>query len=142
MSDTDAVKEFARRVGMSAREAESIAPDDPRARYIKRIGEAASRYSIVAEVVSSVACNTGYRLGDRFVMDVNGNFISKLCPKRMCVYLVGQLTVPVALINERLSEGLDPNQFHFMRQVACTDCGVGRDGYGQVGLKVSVRPRA
>ncbi|MCF8043932.1 MAG: hypothetical protein K9K65_15470 [Desulfarculaceae bacterium] len=142
MSDTNVVKEFARRVGMSTQEAELIAPDDSRARHIKRLAEASSRYSIQAEVVSSVACNTGYRPGDRFVLDVDGNFISKLCPKRLCVYLVGQLTVPVALINERLSEGLDPNQFHFMRQVNCTDCGVQGQGYGQVRLKVSVKPRS
>lgn len=141
MSNKDAVKEFARRVGMSPQDMALIAPDDPRSRHIKRLAEAASHYSIEAEVVSSVACNTGYQPGDRFVLDVDGNFISKLCPKRMCVYLVGQLTVPVALINERLSEGLDPNQFHFMRQVNCTDCGVAREGYGQVGLKVSVKPR-
>jgi hypothetical protein len=138
----DEVKRFASRVGMSAEEAKLIGPDDPRARHIRRLAEAAPRYAIVAEVVSSRACNSGYRPGDRFVLDVDGNFISKLCPKRMCVYLVGQLTVPVALINERLSEGLDPNQFHFMRQVNCTDCGVERQGYGQVGLKVSVKPRA
>ena len=141
MNHTDPVKAFARRVGMSDQEAELITPDDSRARHIKRLAEASSRYSIQAEVVSSVACNTGYRPGDRFVLDVDGNFISKLCPKRMCVYLVGQLTVPVALINERLSEGLDPNQFHFMRQVNCTDCGVESQGYGQVRLKVSVQAR-
>jgi hypothetical protein len=41
-------------------------------------------------------------------MDVDGNFISKLCPKRMCVHLISQLVVPVALINERLSEGWNP----------------------------------
>lgn len=31
------------------------------------------------------------------------------------------MTVPVGLINERLSEGLDPNDFHFMRYVRCPD---------------------
>ncbi len=59
----------------------------------------------------------------------------------MCVYLVSQLTVPVALINERLSEGLDPNDFHFMRYVRCLDTGVECLGYGEVMLKVQVIPR-
>jgi len=142
MSDREAVDSFAARVGLTEQEAAAITPEDPRARHITRLREAAGRYSIEAEVISSRGCNTGYSPGDRFVLDVDGNFVSKLCPKRMCVYLVGQLMVPVALINERLSEGLDPNSFHFMRQVNCTDCGVERQGYGQVGLQVSVKPRA
>ncbi len=142
MSDAEVVAKFAQRVGLSEEEVKLLTPDDPRARHITRLAQAAPRLSIVAEVVASRGCNTGYRPGDRFVLDVDGNFIGKLCPSRLCVYLVGQLTVPVALINERLSEGLDPNQIHFMRQVSCTDCGVERGGYGQVGLEVSVQPRA
>ena len=59
----------------------------------------------------------------------------------MCVYLVSQLVVPVALINERLSEGLKPNDFHFMRQVRCTDVGVECMGYGEVRLGIEVIPR-
>jgi len=49
--------------------------------------------------------------------------------------------VPVALINERLSEGLDPNQFHFMHQVRCLDVGVECAGYGEVRFEVKVVPR-
>jgi hypothetical protein len=47
----------------------------------------------------------------------------------------------VALINERLSEKLDPNAFHFMRYVRCPDAGVECLGYGEVTLKVEVIPR-
>jgi len=67
---------------------------------------------------------------------------TKLCPKKMCVYLISQLAIPVALINERLSEGHDPNDFHFMRYVRCPDVGVECLGYGQVMLKVQVIPRS
>jgi hypothetical protein len=49
--------------------------------------------------------------------------------------------VPVALINERLGEGLDPNQFHFMHQVRCLDAGVDCAGYGEVRFEVKVVPR-
>jgi hypothetical protein len=59
----------------------------------------------------------------------------------MCVYLVSQLTIPVALINERLSEDLEPNLFHFMHYVRCPDVGVECAGYGEVMLKVQVVPR-
>ena len=47
----------------------------------------------------------------------------------------------MALINERLSEELDPNQFHFMHQVRCLDVGVDCAGYGEVRLGVKVVPR-
>jgi hypothetical protein len=57
------------------------------------------------------------------------------------VYAISQLAVPVALINERLSEGLDPNQFHFMHQVRCLDVGVACGGYGEVRFEVKVVPR-
>ena len=58
------------------------------------------------------------------------------------MYLISQLSIPVALINERLSEGLEPNDFHFMRYVKCLDAGVECYGYGEVMLKVEVISRA
>ncbi|MBI4962151.1 MAG: hypothetical protein HY913_02640 [Desulfomonile tiedjei] len=132
---------YAERVGYGPADLNHFEKDDPRARHIERLSQAAANYSILAEVVGSSHCNSGHRQGDRFVLDVDGNFINKLCPKRMCIYLISQLVVPVALINERLSEGLDPNQFHFMRNVRCPDSGVECSGYGQVTMKVSVVPR-
>jgi len=59
----------------------------------------------------------------------------------MCVYLVSQLAVPVALVNERLSEGLEPNDSHAFRQVRCPDTGVECQGYGEVRAAVRVVPR-
>jgi len=133
---------YAERVGYSPSDLKHLVADDPRVRHIERLSQAAARYSILAEVVESSHCSSGYKPGDRFMLDVDGNFINKLCPKKMCIYLISQLVVPVALINERLSEGLDPNQFHFMHNVRCPDSGVECSGYGQVMLKVSVVPRS
>ena len=141
MSQDDVLASYAARVGYSPQEAQGIAPGDPRARHIPRLAAAAPRYSIQAEVVEARHCNSGYQAGDRFLLDVDGNLLARLCPKRLCVYLIAQLTVPVALINERLSEGLEPEGFHFMRQVSCPDLGVECQGYGQVRLRVSVVPR-
>jgi len=59
----------------------------------------------------------------------------------MCVYLISQLAIPVALINERLRESLDPGHFHFMRPVRCLDAGFECLGYGEVMMKVRVVPR-
>ena len=141
MDERKALTRFGTRVGYTPEEMELFQEGDPRLRQIHRLTKAAPKYSIVAEVVQAENCNSGYRIGDKFVLDVDGNFISKLCPERLCVYAMAQLVVPVALINERLSENLDPNQFHFMKFVQCPDIGVDCSGYGQVRFEIKVVPR-
>ena len=141
MSGKQTLKRYGDRVGYTPSDLDSIEPEDPRARHIQRLSAAASQYTIVAEVIQSRHCNSGHKIGDKFFLDVDGNFISKLCPKRMCIYAISQLVVPVALINERLSEGLDPNEFHFMRKLRCPDVGIECSGYGQIMLQVTVIPR-
>lgn len=139
--EDDIVKRYGERVGYTEAELEKFKEGGHRLRHVRQLSRAARKYTIEAEVVKARHCNTGYKLGDKFIMDVDGNFITKLCPKRLCVYLVSQLAIPVALINERLSEGLDPNQFHFMRDVRCPDVGVDCSGYGEVMLRIQVVPR-
>jgi hypothetical protein len=135
------IKKFGKRVGYTESELKAFHEGGHRIRQVKRLSRSAAKYSIQAEVITSKNCNSGHIVGQGFILDVDGNFIAKFCPKKMCVYLVSQLTVPVALINERLSEGLDPSDFHFMRYVRCLDTGVECMGYGEVMLKVKVVPR-
>jgi uncharacterized repeat protein (TIGR04076 family) len=139
--DDEIIKRYGERVGYNEKEVVKFKEGRHRVRQVKRLSQAAPKHTIEAEIVKAKHCNSGYRTGDKFILDVDGNFISKLCPKRMCVYLVSQLTIPVALINERLSEGLEPNQFHFMHYVRCPDVGVECAGYGEVMLQVQVVPR-
>lgn len=141
MPEDEVVQKYGERVGYSKEEMDKFCEGEHRVRQVGHLSKAAPLYSIEAKVVNSRHCNSGYEAGDTFVLDVDGNFISKLCPKRMCVYLISQLTIPVGLINERLSEGLDPNDFHFMRYVRCPDVGVDCFGYGEVMLRVQVVPR-
>jgi uncharacterized repeat protein (TIGR04076 family) len=141
MEDNKALKRFGDLVGYTEGDLQHFQEADPRVRQMERLGRAAARYSIAAEVVQARHCNSGYKEGDKFILDVDGNFITKFCPSRLCVYAISQLAVPVALINERLSEGLDPNQFHFMHQVRCLDVGVECGGYGEVRFEVKVVPR-
>ena len=135
------IQRYSQRVGYTEEETERFHDGGHRIRHVGRLSQASSKYAIVAEVVESRHCNSGHVVGQTFTLDVDGNFITKLCPKRMCVYLMSQFTIPVALINERLSEGLDPNDFHFMRYVRCPDTGVNCYGYGEVMVNVRVVPR-
>ena len=141
VEENKALKRFGELVGYTKAELALFQPGDPRLRQMERLGRAAARYSIQAEVVKARNCNSGYQEGDKFILDVDGNFITRFCPPRLCVYAISQLAVPVAIINERLSEGLDPNQFHFMHQVRCLDVGVACGGYGEVRFEVKVVPR-
>ncbi len=135
------VEKYGQRVGYTEAEVERFHEEATGSGRCRVVSRAAAKYSIQAEVVSSKNCNSGHTAGQTFILDVDGNFITKLCPNRMCVYLISQLTIPVALINERLSEGLEPNDFHFMRRLRCLDSGVECYGYGEVMLKVEVVPR-
>lgn len=139
--EQDIIRNYGARVKYSEKELETLYEGGHRIRQITTLNKVAPLYSIQVEVVRSRHCNSGHVEGQTFIMDVDGNFITRLCPKRMCVYLVSQLTVPVAVINERLSEGLEPNDFHFMHYVRCPDVGVDCLGYGEVMAKVQVIPR-
>jgi uncharacterized repeat protein (TIGR04076 family) len=141
MNEQKALKRFSTRVGYTPAEMELFREGDPRLRLMHRLAQAAPKYSIVAEVVHAKNCSSGYQTGDTFVLDVDGNLISNLCPRRLCLYAVAQFVVPVALINERLSEGLEPNLIHFMKFVQCPDTGVDCAGYGQVRFEMKVVPR-
>jgi len=139
--DNEILKRYGERVGYDESDLGKFKEGGCRVRYVRHLSQAAPQYTIEAEVVKSRHCNSGYKIGDKFIMDVDGNFISKLCPKRMCVYLISQLSIPVALINERLSEGLEPDKFHFMHYVRCPDVGVDCSGYGEVMLRVQAVSR-
>lgn len=141
MAIDEILRKYGDRVGYESSDLEKLQEGDFRARHIRRLAKASGLFSIEAEVVASRHCNSGHKVGDKLVLDTDGNFIAKLCPKKMCIYLISQLVVPVALINERLSEGLDANQFHFMHYVKCPDIGVDCSGYGEVTVKVEVVPR-
>lgn len=139
--DDRRVKLYGKRVGYTDAEVEMFAEGGHRVRQVNRLSQAAPLCSIEAEVVESRNCNSGHVKGQKIVMDVDGNLVTALCPKKLCVYLVSQLAIPVALVNERLSEGLEPNDFHFMRYVRCPDAGVDCMGYGEVTAQVRVVPR-
>lgn len=137
----DVLRTFSEHLGYSEAESALIAADGPRVRFAEALGAASAEYLIVATVLRAANCNSGYAPGDRFVLDPAGNFIAKRCPARLCVYLLSQLALPVALINERFCAGLPPGDFHFMRQVHCLDTGVGCKGYGGVLLEVTAPRR-
>jgi uncharacterized repeat protein (TIGR04076 family) len=137
----DIIEKYGQRVDYTKEQLDTFHEGGHRIRQVERLSQTAPHQTIEAEVVGAQNCNSGHQVGQKFILDVDGNFITKLCPKKMCVYLISQLAIPVALINERLSEALDPNDFHFMRHVRCLDTGVECLGYGEVMMQVRVVSR-
>jgi hypothetical protein len=88
------LRRYSQRVGYTDKEIDLFRECNHRIRHIDRLSDAAPLYSIVAEVVEARHCNSGHHIGQRLVLDVDGNFITKLCPSRICVYLASQLTIP------------------------------------------------
>jgi hypothetical protein len=77
MEDSQALKRFGELVGYAKEDLEHFQAGDPRIRQMERLGRAAAHYSIAAEVVKARNCNSRYRPGDTFILDVDGNFIIK-----------------------------------------------------------------
>ncbi len=141
MEDNKALKRFGAKVGYTEADLEQFQPGDPRLRQMERLGRAAARYSIRSKWCGPVTAIRGIRRAIPLSWTWTAISSPSSARPRLCVYAISQLAVPVALINERLSEGLDPNQFHFMHQVRCLDVGVACGGYGEVRFEVKVVPR-
>lgn len=139
MDSTETLRKFAEHLGYTEDETALVTSDEPRTRFAEAMARA--DHLIVATVLRAENCGTGYAPGDRFVLDPAGNFIAKRCPPKLCVYLLSQLALPVALMGERACAGLPPGDIHFMRQVRCLDTGVACKGYGSVLMEITAMSR-
>jgi uncharacterized repeat protein (TIGR04076 family) len=96
--------------------------------------------TIIAEVVESHGCNSGHRVGDRFIFDGAGNLITKLNPGRICVHALSSFSPCVYVANELFYAGVDPNETRFKR-VGCFDVGVRCGGWGHIAMELKVEDR-
>jgi uncharacterized repeat protein (TIGR04076 family) len=113
---------------------------DPRNQEVMVKAAELMNKTIVAEVVSSHGCNSQHKVGDKFYMDGAGNLISKLCPKKMCLYAVSALRPIVFAANELLYTGVDPGRIRFNR-CGCSDVGLECGGWGKIVMEVKVTDR-
>ena len=92
---------------------------------------------IVAEVIESQGCHARHTVGQKFVMDGNGQLIARECPEKMCIFALAALESPVNQIYERFIAHSDPNNERTM-VVQCSDVGLDKGGWGKILMKVSV----
>ena len=96
--------------------------------------------TIIAEVVESNGCNSQHSVGDRFYFDGAGNLLTKLCPKKVCIYALNAATGLIFASNELVYAGVDPNEMRFKR-AGCFDVGVQCGGWGRVVIELKVVDR-
>ena len=96
--------------------------------------------TIVIKVVESKGCNSEHKVGDKFYFDGAGNLITKLCPKRICIYALSSIASLIFTSNELFYAGIDPNEIRFKR-AGCFDVGVQCGGWGHIVMELSVEDR-
>ncbi len=100
----------------------------------------ASKYRLVAEVVSSKGCHSGHVVGQKIIFDHSGSLLTKESPDRVCAFLMPNLTVLINAFFENLMNGRDPNEVMF-DTTGCFDTGPPCGGWGHVVVKMSAVPR-
>ncbi len=81
-----------------------------------------------------------HKVGDKFYFDGAGNLITKLSPKRICIYALSSIAGLIFTSNELSYAGIDPNEMRFKR-AGCFDVGVQCGGWGHIVLELSVEDR-
>ncbi len=137
--DENVWKLFQERLGYSEEEMKKFR-ENPRNEDVLSKAPALMNKTIVAEVVESHGCNSQHRLGDKFHFDGAGNLITKLCPKRICVYALSSIAPLIFTANELFYAGIDPNEMRFKRS-GCFDVGVQCGGWGHIVMELKVEDR-
>jgi hypothetical protein len=113
---------------------------NPKYRKLFENAAKASRYRLVAEIVASKGCHSGHVVGQRIVFDSAGNLLTQESPKRVCAFLMPNLSVLINAFFENLMNGRDPNEVMFNR-TGCFDVGPLCGGWGHVQLEMKAEVR-
>ncbi len=96
--------------------------------------------TVVFEVVESHGCNVNHKVGDQFLFSAVGFMLAHKCPKNICPYIMPPMIRMMAVIQERIYEGLDPKPLFSRGQ--CDDVGIDCGGWGRVIIepRIVLRP--
>ncbi|TET78157.1 hypothetical protein E3J38_08945 [candidate division TA06 bacterium] len=114
--------------------------ENPRNEDVLSKGPALMNKTIVVEVLKSHGCNSQHKEGDKFYFDGAGNLITKLCPKKVCIYALSSVATAIFASNELFYAGVDPNEMRFNR-LGCFDVGVRCGGWGNIVMEIRVEDR-
>ncbi len=131
-------KRFQEHMGYTDAELEVFKSDPLKVRMVTETPEFV-KSRIVAEVIESHGCHAGHKVGQKFVMDGNGQLLTRECPEKVCVFAVSALESPVNAIYERFLAHADPKNER-TAVVQCHDIGLDKGGWGKILMRVSVQP--
>lgn len=114
--------------------------EDPRNEEILAKTPELMNKTIVLEVIKSHGCNSQHKVGDRIYFDVAGNLLTKLNPKRVCLFALANIVPGVFAAGELMYAGVDPNKMLFKR-ASCFDVGLRCGGWGQIVMEIKVEDR-
>ena len=95
---------------------------------------------IIIEIIESKGCNSQHKVGDKFYFDGAGNLLTKLCPKKICLYALARVEALVFAANELMYAGIDPNEIRFKR-TNCFDVGIACGGWGNIAMELKIIDR-
>jgi uncharacterized repeat protein (TIGR04076 family) len=130
---------FGRHMGYSEAELQEFRKNPAFVSLVER-GQKLNEWTVVVEVVKSEHCFSGHKVGDKFYFDPFGNLLTKMNPKRICIYALEPLGKLIFAISEKLYAGEDPNSLVF-RNYHCFDVGLGCGGWGEIVCRVKVEKR-
>ncbi|UCH31058.1 MAG: hypothetical protein JSV05_05995 [Candidatus Bathyarchaeota archaeon] len=115
---------------------EAVKKSPQHLKWIKVFSKLA-KIQMVAEVVESKNCMAQLQKGDKYYFKWGGYVLDKdKGAENVCLWAVCQLLPFYFMINDRISEGLNPNNM-IVNHVRCYDVGFrGHCGYGEVLMKV------
>jgi uncharacterized repeat protein (TIGR04076 family) len=96
--------------------------------------------TIVIEVIESKGCASQHKKGDKIYFDGSGNLLTKLSPKRICIYALSVLESLITSALELMYAGVNPDEMRFKR-VGCTDIGLECGGWGKIVMELKVIDR-
>ena len=114
--------------------------ENPRNENVLFKAPALMKKTIVVEVVESQGCNSQHKVGEKFYFDGAGNLITKLCPKKICIYALSSVSKLIFASNELFYAGVDPNEMLFKR-AGCFDVGVQCGGWGHIVMEIRLEDR-
>ncbi len=114
--------------------------DNPRNHDIVLITPALLQKTIIIEVVEAHGCSSLHKVGQKFYFDGPGNLLTKLNPKRICIYALSQMERLIFAAQELFYAGIDPNKMRIKRG-GCFDIGLKCGGWGRIVFELKFEDR-
>ncbi|MHA2031176.1 MAG: hypothetical protein ACW99Q_17485 [Candidatus Kariarchaeaceae archaeon] len=117
-----------------------IFKNNPRNEEVLKKAPELMNLTMIVEVVESNGCNSQHIVGDKFYFDGAGNLITKLCPKRICIFALNPMASGIFASHELLYADINPNKMLFKR-FGCFDVGIQCGGWGRIIMELSVEEK-